>query len=292
MAAYDMMQDLQKSYPDLTQAQKRIAEAIVEDPEFVAFASIDKFASKLGVASSTIVRFAYRLGLEGYPDLQDQVREIVKSRLRPNSAFQLDGESTLAHLPDGLLGRSLHHDIDNVQRTILDLDPDTVQSALDLLTSARRVYFMGGYASDWLAEYCALSVNRIRGDAWAINHRDAALALLDIKDNDVLVAFSFPPYASETMQFVRAAQKRGVSIIGMTDSPISPLGRVANLTLTSHVSGVGPQNSLVGPMMLVNALLNGVANQSENCVERYGEIFEQMDEWNTFILRGDRGSDA
>ena len=292
MANYDMMQDLQKSYSDLTQTQKRIAEAIVEDPEFVAFASIDKFANKLGVASSTIVRFAYRLGLDGYPDLQDHVREIVKLRMRSSSSLHDDGVSALAHLPEGLLGRSLQHDMENIQGTILDLDSNLVQKALELLSSARRVYFMGGYASDWLAEYCALSVNRIRGGAFAVSHRDAALSLIDVTADDALLAFSFPPYASETMQFVLAAQRRGVSVIGVTDSPISPLGRTANITLTAHVSGVGPQNSLVGPMILVNAILNGIANLSENCVSRYREIFEQMDDWNTFILRGDRVNDA
>lgn len=288
MTTYDMLKDLQESYPDLTQSQKRIAEAIVEDPEFVAFASIDKFANKLGVASSTIVRFAYRLGLEGYPDLQNHVRDIVKTRMRPSPAFEHDGDASLADLPEGLLGLSLHHDIDNVRRTILDLDPDDVQRAVSLLTTARRVYFMGGYASNWLSEYCALNVRRIRGEAYVINRRDAALTLIDMADSDALVAFSFPPYATKTMNTVRSAQRRGVTIVGVTDSPISPLGRVADITLTSHVSGVGPQNSLVGPMILVNALLNLVANQSEDCVTRYRNIFEQMDEWNTFILHGDQ----
>ena len=87
-----MLRDLQESYAALTQSQKRIAEAIVDDPEFVAFATIDKFASRLGVASSTIVRFAYRLGLEGYPDLQFHVRELVKTRMRPTSEEMLDDD--------------------------------------------------------------------------------------------------------------------------------------------------------------------------------------------------------
>jgi DNA-binding MurR/RpiR family transcriptional regulator len=75
----------------------------------------------------------------------------------------------------------------------------------------------------------------------------------------------------------------------VTDSPISPLSRIADVTLTAHVSGVGPQNSLVGPMVLVNALLNGIASETEQCADRYREIFDQLDQWNTFILRSDGG---
>ena len=286
MTTYDMLRDLQESYAALTQSQKRIAEAIVDDPEFVAFATIDKFASRLGVASSTIVRFAYRLGLEGYPDLQFHVRELVKTRMRPTSEEMLDDDVSLEALPDGLLGLSLHHDIINIRRTIADLDPISVRETVELVTGARRVYFMGGYATNWLSEYFALNVRRIRGDAFVINRRDAALTLVDMVDTDVLVAFSFPPYATKTMMLVSGAKERGVAVVGITDSPISPLGRVADVTLTAHVSGVGPQNSLIGPMIVVNALLNIVANHSEDCMSRYQQIFEQMDEWNTFILRG------
>jgi DNA-binding MurR/RpiR family transcriptional regulator len=289
MPVYDMMLDLQESYPELTQTQKRIAEAIVEDPEFVAFATLDKLASKLGVASSTSVRFAYRLGLEGYPDLQERVRLLVKTRMRPVAGIQLDDESTLSHLPAGIVSNSLRHDMENLQRTVLELSPDVFASAIEKLNSARRIYFMGGFASDWLAEYCALSANRIRGDARSLGHRDAAAAFLDMTSDDVLVAFSFPPYASETMQVAQVAKQRSVSVIGVTDSPISPLSRIADVTLTAHVSGVGPQNSLVGPMVLVNALLNGIASETEQCADRYREIFDQLDQWNTFILRSDGG---
>jgi len=63
----NVLTDLRRSYKDLTLSQKRIAELIVEDPEFVAFATVEKLAARLEVSPSTIVRFAYRVGLSGYP---------------------------------------------------------------------------------------------------------------------------------------------------------------------------------------------------------------------------------
>ena len=80
--AADVIQSLRKSYDELTRSQKLIAEAIVEDPEFVAFATVDKMAAKLGVSPSTVVRFTYRLGLTGYQDLQERVRTLVRSQMR------------------------------------------------------------------------------------------------------------------------------------------------------------------------------------------------------------------
>src|ERR687895_2795501 len=97
MAPQDVISELRRGYDELTKSQKRIAEAIVEDPEFVAFATVDKMASRLGVSPSTVVRFTYRLGLTGYQDLQERVRTLVRSQMR-SAAGDADEGQGLAHL--------------------------------------------------------------------------------------------------------------------------------------------------------------------------------------------------
>jgi hypothetical protein len=58
------------------------------------------------------------------------------------------------------------------------------------------------------------------------------------------------------------------------------------VTLTARVSGVGPQNSLVAPMAIINVLLNGVAAKSPESMARYEQIFGLLDDWNAFFLAG------
>jgi DNA-binding MurR/RpiR family transcriptional regulator len=279
----DVMTELQKNYADLTQAQKRIAEAIVDNPEFVAFATVDKLSARLGIASSTIVRFAYRLGLDGYPELQERVRVLVRSRLR--GADNEGDDSSIAHLGDSTAAASLRHDLDNLRNTITELNAETVDKAIDVIAGARRVFFTGGLASGPLAEYTAHTFNRLRGGAQVLGLGDTAAEILGMTPEDALVVFSFPPYASQTLQILDAARKRGVVVVGITDSPISPLGKV-DVTLTSRVSGVGPQNSLVAPLGIINVLLNGVAARSPGSADRYRQIFGLLDEWNAFFLKG------
>lgn len=281
----DVMTELQRSYADLTQAQKRIAEAIVDNPEFVAFATVDKLSARLGIASSTIVRFAYRLGLDGYPELQERVRALVRTRFR--GAEEAGDESAVAHLGESTAAASLRHDLDNLRHTIAELDIANLDKATGLVTAAPRVFFAGGLASGPLAEYAAHTFNRLRGNARVLGH-DSAADILDLTADDVLVVFSFPPYASQTLQILDAVRKRGVTLIGITDSPISPMGKV-DVTLTTRVSGIGPQNSLVAAMAVVNVLLNGVAANSPGSADRYREIFGLFDEWNSFFLKGNAG---
>ena len=279
----DVMTELQKNYADLTQAQKRIAEAIVDNPEFVAFATVDKLSARLGIASSTIVRFAYRLGLDGYPELQERVRVLVRSRLR--GADNEGDDSSIAHLGDSTAAASLRHDLDNLRNTITELNAETLEKAIDVIAGARRVFFIGGLASGPLAEYTAHTFNRLRGGAQVLGLGDTAAEILGMTPEDALVVFSFPPYASQTLQILDAARKRGVVVVGITDSLISPLGKV-DVTLTSRVSGVGPQNSLVAPLGIINVLLNGVAARSPGSADRYRQIFGLLDEWNAFFLKG------
>lgn len=280
----DVMTELQRNYADLTQAQKRIAEAIVENPEFVAFATVDKLSAKLGIASSTIVRFAYRLGLDGYPELQERVRVLVRSRMR---GAESDGQAdtSVAHLGDSTAATSLRHDLDNLRHTITELDVATLDKAIGIIGSARRVFFAGGLASGSLAEYAATTFNRLRGNSRVLGHGDSAAEILDLTGEDALVVFCFPPYASQTLRILEAARRQGVVVVGITDSPISPMGKV-DVTLTSRVSGIGPQNSLVAPMAIINVLLNGVAAGSPGSADRYRQIFGLLDEWNSFFLKG------
>ena len=76
-----MIEELRRRYDRLTQSQKRIAEYIVEHSQAVAFSTVDQMAAQLDVNPSTIVRFTYRLGLNGFPDLQERMREMVRGQL-------------------------------------------------------------------------------------------------------------------------------------------------------------------------------------------------------------------
>ncbi|HEX3712890.1 MAG TPA: MurR/RpiR family transcriptional regulator, partial [Trebonia sp.] len=229
------------------------------------------------------VRFAYRLGLDGYPELQERVRILVRSRLR--GADDAGDDSSVTHLGDSTAAASLKHDLDNLRNTVSELDTETLDKAIDVIYRARRVFFTGGLASGPLAEYTAHTFNRLRGGAQVLGLGDTAAEILGLTPEDALVVFSFPPYASQTLQILDAARKRGVVVVGITDSPISPLGKV-DVTLTARVSGVGPQNSLVGPMAIINVLLNGVAAKSPGSADRYRQIFGLLDEWNAFFLKG------
>lgn len=287
MANANVLTDMRHSYKDLTLSQKRIAELIVEDPEFAAFATVEKLALRLGVSPSTVVRFAYRVGLSGYPELQQKVRDVVRTQMRPSPSGDGKVSSEAGHLGEGTIAKSLIHDSENLRATIARLSISDLDHAVEILLQARWIYVVGGFASEALSKYVSVQLSRMSGRVSALRGDNTASMLLDITKDDALLVFSFPPYAARTLRTVTAAKDQGASIVAITDTPVAPVAQQVDVVLATNVSGIGLQNSLIAPMAVANALLNALAEQMPESTSRYDQIFRMMNDWNSFLLNDD-----
>ena len=75
----------------LTPTERRIAEAVLAEPTLLAFGTVSDLAARVGTSRPSIVRFATKLGFEGYSDLQDHVRLGLSQRLsRPTERVRHD----------------------------------------------------------------------------------------------------------------------------------------------------------------------------------------------------------
>ena len=59
----------------LSKGHKKIAEYILDHGEDATFMTAAELGAKLEISESTVVRFADKLGLRGYPELQDRLQE-------------------------------------------------------------------------------------------------------------------------------------------------------------------------------------------------------------------------
>jgi DNA-binding MurR/RpiR family transcriptional regulator len=288
-SAQDVITELRRRYDELTSSQKRIAETIVEDPEFVAFATVDKFAARLGVSPSTIVRFAYRIGLSGYPELQEQVRSQVLDSLRTTGSA---GADPFARLGESVTGDSLRHDLSLLSTTAERLNPADVERAVEMIVAAERVRVIGGVTAFSVAYYTAVTLERVRSRVALLSGSPVPTGpLLEMEGGDVLVAFGFPPYARSTIAAIDAVKRRGASVVAISDSPISPLRGQVDVLLPAAVSGIGTQNSLVAAMAVANIIVNGVASRMPGALERYSETIRLLDEWDVYLLEAEKNGE-
>jgi DNA-binding MurR/RpiR family transcriptional regulator len=285
----DVIDELRRQYDRLTQSQKRIAEYIVDHPDRVAFSTVDQMAGQLGINPSTIVRFTYRLGLKGFPDLQERTRQLVRGQLSAASEI-VNENSVLVHLEGTAFGTSLGQDLQNLRRTISAIKVEDLQRASDMIAAARQVFVLGSFNAYSVAFFLGLALDRIRGNTtvWSGDMTLLASQSLGLGPEDCLIAFTSAPYAVSTQRVALLAKDAKAKVIAITDTPISAVGQIADVILAAATTGAGLQNSFVAPMAIANALLNGVAAANgERTLERYGRLAKVLGRLDAFLLKAD-----
>jgi DNA-binding MurR/RpiR family transcriptional regulator len=256
----EFVEQLQERLSTLTPSHLRLAERVMADPEAVAFMTISELASTVGVNEATVVRFASKLGLKGYPGLT----RLCRLRLREQAQLLRRYENLERFEGTGqeLLQRAAVMDQSNVARTVSRIDPDAWDAAIKVLTDAPRVHVMGQrkcHAPAYLLWYL---LRMLREDVEIVNGTAGTLTddLRRVGEGDCFVAMSIHRYSAETVRAAAWAYKRGAKGVALTDNPGSPLTATAHQTFFMDVSGPSVLRSLAAFTSVVQAMAAGVAH--------------------------------
>jgi DNA-binding MurR/RpiR family transcriptional regulator len=96
-----------------------------------------------------------------------------------------------------------------------------------------------------------------------------------LKRSDIVVAIDVRRYDVAVLEGAALAIKRGVSLITITDSALSPLARRATATFTIAGEGAGPFDSQTGAMAVANTLVTAVAQRLRASATRRLDRVEQ-----------------
>ena len=84
------------------------------------------------------------------------------------------------------------------------------------------------------------------------------------RKTDLLFAVSFRFYATEVVNIVEEAARRGVPVVAITDSTLSPLAKSANVLFSVPEHEYTFSRSLAAPMCLAQALTVALAARLQN----------------------------
>ena len=97
--------------PHLTAAERQVADVVAADPQGVAFGTVAELARRSHTSGPTVVRFAGKLGLQGFADLQAVAQTEIVDALRPATTRIRERP------PSDIVAQVLAADVDNVRRT-------------------------------------------------------------------------------------------------------------------------------------------------------------------------------
>lgn len=276
----DLLNRIKEKYNKLSKGQKLIADFIINNYDKVAFMTASKLGEKVGVSESTVVRFANALNYKGYPNLQKELQELIKTKLTTVQRLELSND----YNDEEFIIKAMQADVDNIIKTIDELDTNAFKSTVDKILKAEKVYLLGFRSSIVIVEYLAFYLNMILDNVHVIPSgiNDVFDQLININEDDVLIGISYPRYSKKTIEAAEFAKSKNVTIIGITDSHLAPISDVADITLTTKSTMTSFVDSLVAPVSLMNALIIALGMKEKDKITKTLKNLEET--WEKYDI--------
>lgn len=260
-------------YDKLPLGERKIADVLLEIQDDVASYSATELAARAGVSKATATRLVRRLGFDDFLQMRQQARETKRAG------------SPLAALPGligrrGNLGAHLKHDVACLIETLEGISSDAVRRAIDILTTARRVWVVGFRNSHVLAFYARELLVQVKPDVRLLPAPGQTIAeeLSALADGDAVLMLGFRRRPPITAKILRAAVDADVPIVLLADHSLGSLEKLARVTLRCTSRGSSLFDSYVAPISLLNFLCARVATEMGEAAQLRLRRTEQLHE--------------
>ncbi len=284
----DLFSVLQQKSASFSKGQRLLASYITESYDKAAFMTASKLGKTVGVSESTVVRFAVELGYDGYPRMQKAMQELVLNRL--TSVQRMEVANDLIGNQD-VLSAVLQSDADKLRQTAELVDREAFSSAVDAILHAKHIFVLGCRSVAPLASFLGYYLSFMFPNVHIVTSSGASEMfekLIDIHADDVVLAFSFPRYSAATAKGAQYCRTTGATVIGFTDSQLSPLGQNSDYVLLAKSDMLSLVDSLVAPLSLINALIVALAAGRGQVLAKNFDALERVwEEYNVYEKRVD-----
>ena len=256
----NLLQRIEKKSSEFSKGQRRLAQYITENYDIAAYLTASKLGKEAGVSESTVVRFAYQLDYEGYPELQKAIQVIVKTN---SNSIQRMSLSSKRYQEKGVLKSILYTDSERLRDTIQSgVDEEEFNRSVMLINDARRLYILGARSAAYLAGLMGYYFKMMFDNVIIVDANSTSETLeqiYDISDKDVMMGITFPRYSKRTICALQYAKNHGAKTIALTDNMQSPIVEYADCKLIAKSDVMTIVDSLVCPLSVVNAMVTAIA---------------------------------
>lgn len=236
---------------DLTPTERLIAEAVLAEPTLLAFGTVSDLAGKVGTSRPTIVRFANKLGFDGYTKLQRHARSELSHRIaRPSERIRHNAEKM----------RPAKAAISSAIETVFTaLEGNRLAALSDLIVKARNVWILSGETSRAGAHAFLSKLSMVRPGVRLLEEHSMGTELGNAGPGDTAVVFDFFRYRRQVVNAAGILAGAGVEVIAITDNPLSPLVELTENWCEIEVPAIGPFDSSVPAVAIAELLVSQVA---------------------------------
>lgn len=276
----DLITKINENYGKMSKGQKLLANYIIDNYDKAVFLTAAKLGDIIGVSESTVVRFASFIGYKGYPEFQQALEEMVRTKLNSSDRIEITNGGIEQN---GVLRTVLSADALKIKNTMESIDEAAFENAVEAILNARRIYVVGIRTCAPLASFLSFYLNMIFDNV--VNLQTSSTSelfeqMIHINKEDCIIGISFPRYSMRTLKALEFANNRLANVITITDSIHSPMNLYSSCNLIAESDMHAVVDSLVAPLSVINALIVELCSRRQSVVAQNLEMIENV--WNDY----------
>jgi len=251
--------------PNLAPVERRVAQAVLDDPAGVAWRSISELARSCGTSATSVVRFCRAIGLRGYPDLRLALAGAVA---HDDAASVVAASSDIdpGDDPVTITKKIAYADAAAVTETASRLDVGALVKVVDALAAANRIDIYGVGASGHVAADLQMKLQRIGRPAVAFSDPHLAMTSAALRgEGDIAMGLSHTGTTVDTIDVLEEARSHGATTVAITNFPWSPITDAADYVLLTAARETafrsGAMTSRIAQLTVVDCLFVTLAQR-------------------------------
>lgn len=258
-------------YSSLRPSEQKVADYIIDHTDQVIHLTITKVSLQCNVSDATVVKFAQKLGYNGFHDLK--IRLATEQQIEEEALYgEIHPEDSMEVIQSKIFDSTIRA----LQETKRILSSGETGLAVKSMAEARLINFFGIGASGLVCQDAEEKLTRI--GLVAKTYKDArsqAVAASLMTSSDVAIGVSYSGETEDVVSALRVASEAGATCIAITNYGGSQLTQFADhVLLTSAPVPVfrsGAIGSRIAQLTVIDALFVGVA------VGRYSQTVAALD---------------
>ncbi|MBS3178862.1 MULTISPECIES: MurR/RpiR family transcriptional regulator [unclassified Pseudoclavibacter] len=205
-------------------SERKVAQMVLTRPDEVVEWSTAELADAAGTSTATVIRACQSLGFRGFQHLRlDLARS---ASLAPREQAQSVEASTFDDA------------IDAVRLAQDSVDPERIAAAVAALRGARRIVLVGsGFSGPPLQDF-AMRLSTLGHSVEApVDALAQQFAVRSLSSGDACLTLSYSGANVQSLRAAEAARAQGAAVVLITSYARSPLGRVADIVVTTGPAG-------------------------------------------------------
>lgn len=219
------------SYDVFFDAEKKIADFILENKEDVIDMTVAELAQASGTSDATVSRFCRKCGFKGFHHLKmNLTREVAEER---NQKVQVSNDISLEDIPQ-TLQNILANKVAELTQTIAMMDVENLKEILKKIRGARMVQLAAVGNTIPVAMDGAFKFNQIGIPAVSGTILETQMAYtFNLGTDDVVILISNSGHSRRLLKMAEGARENGATVIAITNNPESPVAKASDYHITT-----------------------------------------------------------